>query len=120
MKAFKIPLHIFPVTVVCYIGDKANMRKHCNSLLPKENIEYFGKYDGTSGECWTFRFINDDILIWLREVPNTPYGYSCLAHEIDHAVTHIFDYLGAEREKEFECSAYITQHIFETILIKSK
>jgi hypothetical protein len=118
MKAFKIPLQIFPITVVCYIGDKGNMRKHCNSILPKSCIDYLINNDTLKYDGCTYNFGDEHIVMWLEKLPRSTMQIGLLAHEVDHAVGYVMSAISADRNKECECSAYLFQYIMEAVLEK--
>ena len=120
MKAFKIPLHIFPVTVVCYIGDKANIARHCGRLLAAENIRYFTEYDTASYDGCALRFPDEQILLWFASAAKKPCEVALVAHEADHVVWYIFEQINADRRKECELSAYLLQYIVEQVLVRQK
>ena len=118
---FIIPLVIYPFDVMVSIGEtheELNKRlKRYDISLDQEESDHF---DRTSLQGRTILFPTGQTILRLKKVPETPFEYGVLAHEIFHAATFILHRVGIKLELQTsdEAYSYLIGYLTAEIYIK--
>lgn len=113
-----IPLVIYPFDIMFSFNQTDDeLRKEFKKYMIDES-NYF-EHPFVKGRC--SQFPTGQIIIRLRDYPETNRHYGFLQHEIYHAVNYLMSFIGTKYSDDSEeCYAYLIAYITEQIYGKLK
>lgn len=120
-----IYIDVYKRNVYIFIGEHQEFIEWCKDFFKKDEyyadfINYINKQDKTpnlQGTCW-FNSIIGEAIIELPKVPKNHKEIATAVHECLHAVFHILDYCGVERQinDSGESYTYLLEYITSNLL----
>lgn len=115
-----ISLEVYPFEVfVSFHDNYEDLEEELGNWLPYsckgESLTFKGSFE--CGACaHTKRFSNGGVCMWFMDPPN----HGLIAHEIFHAIDHVFDNIGIKLSDESDeayayAIQYLTNKIYELI-----
>lgn len=108
---FIVKLRIYPMDVMFSFGET-------NEELEKKfkgfNVKTSNYFDSPFDYARCTQFTNGQVVVRLRDFPDSPKGKGALAHEILHAVCYVMSYIGGKLSSNSEESyCYLMGYLTE-------
>ncbi len=110
---------LFDYTIRCVFGLQANAHKYVAYVFDDEDIEDALSHEqrGNVARGTTFYKTGYVPIVWMPAFPTTPREQATFAHEVIHAVNHLFDWVGIPYTKDTEeVFAHSVAHVIDHVM----
>ena len=115
-----IPIDIYSTEMLLHIGGKDGLKKKLGKYFPNNTVSKVMHGIGRNSVGYTCPIEDKGVyLLWLKEVPDTPFGIGVMSHEVLHLAVNIMKHAGIEpSDSSEEAYAYLVQFLTKSIMSK--
>lgn len=112
---------LFDFSVRCVIGKQEKAEEYIAHIFEDKYEELPDGSRGYEPRGVTYFKRGYVPIVWIPKYPETSREYATLAHEIIHAINHLFDWSGTPTNRDTEeVFAHSVAHVMDSILDKMK
>lgn len=108
----------YPFDIMVHFGeDRTNLYKKLKNKIPQESIDSMKELKYSNGK--SLMHDTGQMVLWLKEKPNTIKGLATLNHEIFHCVCFLMERIGVVYSNDSdEAFAYLIEYVSVQIYSK--